>query len=126
MLAHSLNPASVPDQSIVLAKALTRAADRLGVSRGTLARILGVSAPTVTRLYAGQYQLDPRRKEWELGLLFVRLFRSLDSVVGDDATARAWLASDNLALNDSPAALITSTEGLVRVIQYLDASRAVI
>ena len=42
------------------------------------------------------------------------------------ATARKWLASDNLALNGRPVDLIRNTEGLVRVVHYLDASRAVV
>lgn len=68
--------------------------------------------------------MDPKRKEWDFALLFVRVFRSLDSIVGDDATARKWLLSDNLGLQAKPVELIRNTEGLVRVVQYLDASRA--
>ncbi len=37
-----------------------------------------------------RYQLAPNRKEWELALLFVRAFRSLDSIVGEDLAARPW------------------------------------
>jgi uncharacterized protein (DUF2384 family) len=54
------------------------------------------------------------------------VFRSLDSIVGDEATARKWLASENLGLNGRPIELIRSTEGLVRVVQYLDASRGLV
>ncbi len=91
-----------------------------------MARILGVSAPTVTRLYQGTYRLDARRKEWELALLFVRAYRSLDSIVGDEATARRWLRSENRALDARPIDLLQDTEGLVRVVHYLDASRGLI
>lgn len=110
----------------VLSKAVTRAAERLDVSKSLLAKVLGVSPPTVTRLYTGQYQLDQNRKEWDFALLFVRVFRSLDSIVGDESTARKWLASDNKGLNAKPIELIRSTEGLVRVVQYLDASRGLV
>jgi uncharacterized protein (DUF2384 family) len=85
--------------------------------------VLGVSPASVTRLYAGAYRLAPDRKEWELALLFVRLFRALDSIVGDEPTARAWLGSENRALNARPVDLIGDTEGLVRVVHYLDAAR---
>lgn len=112
--------------STVLSKAVTRAAERLDVSKSLLAKVLGVSPPTVTRLYTGQYQLDQNRKEWDFALLFVRVFRSLDSIVGDESTARKWLASDNKGLNAKPIELIRSTEGLVRVVQYLDASRGLV
>lgn len=112
-----------PEPAAVLSKAVARAAERLGISRAQLARSLGVSASSVTRLYQGSYQLDPERKEWDLALLLVRAFRSLDSLVGDEATARQWLRSENTALNGSPIDLIAHAEGLVRVVQYLDAAR---
>jgi uncharacterized protein (DUF2384 family) len=115
-----------PEASSVLSKAVTRAAERLDISRATLSKILGVSAATVTRLYAGDYKLDERRKEWEFGLLFVRVFRSLDSIVGNEETARTWLRSQNFALRGRPIDLICNTEGLVRVTQYLDASRGIV
>jgi len=114
---------SPPEAAAVLGKAVVRAGERLDLSKALLSRILGVSASTVTRLGQGQYQLDPQRKEWEFALLLVRLFRSLDSIVGDEATARRWLASPNRALNARPVDLLPQTEGLVRVVQYLDASR---
>lgn len=107
----------------VLGKAVIRAADRLGIPRAELSRILGLSPATVSRLHAGGYHLDPARKEWEFALLFVRAFRSLDSIVGSEEAARLWLASENAGLNARPLDLLRSTEGLVRVVQYLDAAR---
>lgn len=59
-------------------------------------------------------------------MLFVRVFRSLDSIVDDEATARQWLVSANRGLNAKPIELIRDTEGLVRVVQYLDVSRALV
>lgn len=115
-----------PDPGIVLGKAVTRAADRLGLSKALLARIIGVSPSTVTRIYDGRYLLDQDRKEWDFALLFVRVFRSLDSIVGNEGTARKWLRSQNQALNGRPIELITNTEGLVRVVHYLDASRGLV
>ena len=112
------------DAAAVLSKAVARAAERMEISKTLLAKVLGVSPPTITRLYSGDYQLAPERKEWDFALLFVRVFRSLDSIVGDEVTARKWLASENLGLNGRPIELIRSTEGLVRVVQYLDASRS--
>ena len=124
------NTAAATEQTanaaVVLSKAVARAAERLGVSRALLAKVLGVSPATITRLHAGDYQLEQHRKEWEFALLFVRLFRSLDSIVGEERTARAWLNSDNKALNARPIELISQTEGLVRVVHYLDAARGLV
>lgn len=123
MTAIALQTTKKPEVAAVLSKAVTRAAERLDVSKSLLAKVLGVSPPTITRLYNGNYLLDANRKEWDFALLFVRVFRSLDSIVGDEGTARKWLSSENLSLNARPIELIRNTEGLVRVVQYLDASR---
>jgi hypothetical protein len=57
-------------------------------------------------------------------LLFVRLFRSLDAVVGgDEAQARAWFRASNHHLGGIPAERVQSVEGLVDVVNYLDALR---
>lgn len=117
---------STTEPAAVLSKAVTRAADRLDISRALLAKVIGVSPSTITRLYSGEYQLNQSRKEWEFGLLFVRVFRSLDSIVGEEGTARKWLSSNNLGLNGRPIDLISHTEGLVRVVSYLDASRGLV
>ncbi len=105
----------------VLTKAVVNAAHHLKLNQNALAEILGLSKSSVSRMQSGAYLLDEHRKEWEHGLLFVRLFRSLDAIVG--AQAPQWLAGDNLALNGRPADLLRSTEGLVNVVHYLDAHR---
>ncbi len=126
MSAIAQQTANKPEAATVLSKAVARAAERLDVSKSLLAKVLGVSPPTITRLYSGNYVLDQNRKEWDFALLFVRVFRSLDSIVGDESTARKWLNSENLGLNARPIELIRNTEGLVRVVQYLDASRGIV
>lgn len=126
MTASARSLAEKPDSSSVLTKAVARAAERLDIPRALLAKILGVSPPTVTRLYNGEYKLNEHRKEWEFALLFIRVFRSLDSIVGDEHTARKWLNSENRGLNGRPIDLIRQTEGLVRVVNYLDASRGLV
>jgi hypothetical protein len=87
--------------------------------------VLGISPATASRLVGGSYSLQPARKrEWEFALLFLRMFRSLQAIVGNDHDAQTWLRSENLALGSRPLELIRSAEGLVRVLHYLDASRA--
>ncbi|MEC5385163.1 antitoxin Xre-like helix-turn-helix domain-containing protein [Uliginosibacterium sp. H3] len=112
------------EPATVLSKAVVRTAEQLGLSQARLAKVLGVSAATASRLVAGRYRLQTDSKEWEFAVLLVRLFRSLDSIVGTQEAARTWLNGENLALAGKPVELMQATEGLVRVVQYLDASRA--
>ena len=66
----------------------------------------------------------PASKEGELALLFIRVYRSLDALMGgDDVRSRAWLHAVNAHLGGVPAERLTSVEGLVDVVQYLDAVR---
>jgi len=112
------------DPGAVLTKAVVRAAALLGLSQQQLAQVLGVSRPTVTRMGLGSYRLAPSQpKSWELGTLFVRMFRSLDALVGHEDAARGWLEGPNTDLGARPIELIASAEGLVRVVHYLDAHR---
>lgn len=118
-------PADAPDPAAVLATATLRAAGLLGLHGAALARVIGVSEATVSRLSRGERGLAPASKEGELALLLVRLYRSLDALVGNDEARRlAWMRSPNDALNGTPAALIQSAQGLVATVAYLDAMRA--
>lgn len=121
----SLKSRAAPEPGAVLTKALVRAAQFLEVPQSELAQIIGVSEASVSRLANGQKQFEPGSKPWELAALFVRLFRSLDAIVGsDDQAARAWLRSENLGLGGVPLELIREAAGLVRTVDYLDAARA--
>jgi len=116
--------AQQPDPADVLTRATLAAASRLGIRNARLAETIGTSEASVSRLSGGTRRIDPTSKEGELALLFLRLFRSLDALVGgDEAQARAWLHAENLHLGGVPADRIRRVEGLVDVIQYLDAMR---
>ena len=121
------HPASSADRPAVLTKATLEAARRLGVINRVLAKVLGLSEATISRMQNSKYTLDLEDKSFELAVLFVRLYRSFDAIVGgDDAVAAAWLKNRNSALKREPIALIQTTSGLTDVIAYLDARRALI
>ena len=114
--------AASPAAGRVLTQAVARAGARLGLAQKDLAAVLGVSASTVSRF--AQRPLDARSKEGELAVLFVRLYRSLDAMVGgQDEAARAWMHAENTHLGGVPARLALSVTGLVHVLEYLDAMR---
>ena len=116
-----------PVKAGVVTKAVLRASTQLGLTNKVLATVIGLSEATVSRMRAGEYRLQPRHKPFELAVLFVRLYRSLDAIVGgDDAVAGAWLRNRNTALEGEPLALIQTVPELMNVIQYLDARRAIV
>jgi hypothetical protein len=116
-------PDRQPAPALVLAKATVGAARRLGLTNRDLAAVLGTSEASVSRL-ARDRGLRPASAEGSLALLFVRLFRSLDAMTGGSETsARAWFTAPNRHVGGVPAERIRSPEGLVNVVQYLDAIR---
>ena len=109
----------------VLTTAVSRIADFWGLTNAKLGSVLGLSAATVSRLRSGQARLDPASKSFEAGQFLLRLFRSLDALLGsDDQAARSWLATRNLDLDARPIDLIDSFKGLITVCDYVDAHRA--
>lgn len=118
-------PSRNPDAPRVLSDAVGRIAEIWHLSNARLGAILGLSAPTVSRLRSGSYRLEEGSKPFELAQHLLRLFRSLDSWLGqDDASARSWLATANSDLGAAPLDLIGTVRGLLRTSDYVDAQRA--
>jgi hypothetical protein len=106
---------------VVLA-ALLKASEELEISRSMLAQILGVSAPSVTRMFQGQFEFNEKSKEFEHALLFIRMYLALADLIGEPQNRIIWLNGENFALGSRPFELLGSTEGLVRVVGYLEAT----
>lgn len=124
-VSHS-RPSAVSDGAVVT-KAVLRAAERLGVSNRALSRILGLSEASISRMGSGAFVLAPRDKSYELAILFVRLFRSLDAIVGgDEEAARGWIGSENVVLGGVPVQQVQTLPGLINAVAYLDARRALV
>ncbi len=115
--------AAAPDPRAVLAKAVLSAASRLGLRNRQLAFVLGASEASISRLQRGR-GIAPDSKEGQLALLLVRIYRSLDALVGgDDRRAREWLHAPNDHVGGVPAERLGDVQGLVNVLEYLDAMR---
>lgn len=116
-LASALSPGQIA------AKAAFRAASELGLSQRDLAEAIGVSGATASRMKEGGYELSG--KPLELALCLIRVFRSLDAIVGGDgASLKGWMANRNDILGGAPKALVLTATGLIEVMQYLDSARA--
>ncbi|MBI5785543.1 MAG: DUF2384 domain-containing protein [Rhodocyclales bacterium] len=118
--------AAVSKKQQVLTKAVIEASRRLELGSTDIGDVIGTSQPTASRLLNGKKCINERTKEWELAAHFVRLYRSLSSVVGgNDELARAWLKTPNRAFADQvPLDAIKRVEGLLHACEYLDAHRA--
>lgn len=114
-------------ESEIVTKATLRAAVGLGLSSMELARIIGLSNTTIARMRSGNRVLNPQRKPYELALLLIRSYLSLDAIVGSDVAAmRAWVHATNGPLGESPISRMMSVAGLTEVVAYLDSRRALI
>lgn len=114
---------SNPEPDAVLCKALFNAQTGLGLSQTELATTIGVDRSTISRLKT-RGRLDPDSKSGELGACVIRIYRALYSLMGGDNDAmKHWMAVSNHHLGGTPRELITGVQGLVQVVEYLDAMR---
>lgn len=112
---------STPDQ--VLAKAVLRAAEQLGLSQSALADVLGVHRTTITQLKKN-LKLDPNSKQGELALLLIRLARALFALTGGDKLwIQHFMRTPNRATGGVPAEQVTRLEGLFAVLRFVDGMR---
>jgi len=119
----TVNPA--PERATTLTTAVVGIAEFWSLSNAKLGVILGLSAPTVSRLKRGTTALDPASKSFEAGQFLLRLFRSLDALLGsDDAAAKRWLETPNLDLGGKPIEKLDTMRGLIELFDYVDFYRA--
>jgi transcriptional regulator with XRE-family HTH domain len=112
-----------PTSDAVLAKALFRASEQLGLKQSDIAAVLGMDRTAVSRLKQSQ-SLDPASKRGELALLLIRLARALYALTGgDEDWIRHFMRSTNKVTGGVPAEQITSIQGLITVLQFVDAIR---
>ena len=115
---------SLEHREQVVSKAVLKAMELMGISGNDMPKIIGHSSSFFSRLRKQNATFKKSDKTWELAILFLRLFKSLDTLSGGhDEYAKGWLHSQNLHLKGIPFEIIQQTEGLIRVIQYLDSMR---
>lgn len=115
-------PNAAPSPDAVLAKAVLRAAAQLGLRQADLAAVLGIHRTAVSRLK--QSSLDSDSKPGELALLLVRLARALYALTGGDPQwIEHFMRTPNALTGGTPARQIESIQGLITVLQCVDALR---
>ena len=115
----NLAPAHEASRSSILSEALTNAGKQLGMSQSDLGEIIGKNRSAISR-----GDIEPESKAGELALLFIRCYRALFVLVGGDPRQmRHWMQCKNLHTGGIPAEQIKSVQGLITVLEYLDAMR---
>lgn len=110
--------AARPEAAAVLAKSVLRAGRALGLTQEEVGRVIGRERSALAR------GIDPQSKAGELALLLVRGYRSLFVLVGGEgAEMKHWFCTRNRHLNGIPRELVQGVQGLIRVVEYLDAIR---
>lgn len=104
----------------MLTKAVLRAADLLGLT-DDLPEILGIDAEQIALARSGAVALQPESPSWTIGVRFASVYRSLLTLAGDSAKARAWLDTPHSTLGTAPRELLRTEAGRERVFGYLDA-----
>lgn len=103
----------------VLATALVNAGKQLDFTQADLGEIIGKDRSAISRGY-----LDPESKSGELALLFIRAYRALNVLMGGNTTQmKHWMHTLNHHTLGIPKKQIKSIQGLVAVVEYLDAMR---
>lgn len=114
-------PKSKPNPSVVLTKATLNAAQLLGLNHTELAKVLGTSPASISRLSASARLIDPESQEGKFSVMLVKIFKNLDLMVGGDATARnTWMNAHNKVLGCTPKQSIQTIEGIVYTLNYLN------
>lgn len=112
-----------PDPAAVLAKAVLNAAEQLGLKQSELAGVLGIHRTAVSRLKQNP-ALDPKSKQGELALLLIRIARALFALTGGDKEwIKHFMHNPNQVTGGIPAKQIESIQGLMQVLNFVDALR---
>jgi len=107
-----------PLPSQVLGDAVLNVRPCLGLTLEQLGQILGRDRSSIQR--SG---IDPQTPAGQLAALLIRVYRSGVVLTGDQESLKHWLKTPNRALGAKPRDLLFSLQGIVNLVEYLDAHR---
>ena len=118
------NAVAQPTDAALVTHAFIEAGRELGMTLGQLAKVIGVSESAMKNYSRGSADISSP-KDQELSLGFIRVYRALFAVLGGNREQmQHWMHTPNRHLNQqTPAALVTTYQGLAELNVYLDAMR---
>ena len=113
-----MNPAST---ATVLAQAVLKTADLLGLSNTQLATVMGLDLKSMNQIEFSAV-LEPTSAHGEAGLLLIRLYQSLSALTGDDSEwIDYFMNAFNTATDGVPIQQIQTRKGLEKVLTVVEA-----
>ena len=112
---------AIDHPSMVLAKAVIRCSQILGMDESALADALGVFPTFIEKLKRGEIGLDPGSQAGEVAAVLLRLHMALHTLAGGDPEKMTpWVKSFNTGLDGIPVDLLGEEHGLGRVTAYVE------
>ena len=113
-----MNPAST---ATVLAEAVLKTANLLGLSNTQLTAVMGLDLASMNQIEFSAV-LEPTSAQGETGLLLIRLYQSLSTLTGGDSEwIDYFMNAFNTATDGIPIQQIQTREGLEKVLMVVEA-----
>lgn len=107
------------DKNSVLAKAFQNSAERLGMTLGQMATTLRISPGELT---VNEFGIDPYSEQGKRALSLVRIYIALEMLNGGDVEMiHHFMHNKNLLTGGIPVEQVQHPEGLVQVLEFVEA-----
>ena len=107
--------------TMVLAEAVLKTANLLGLSNTQLAAVMGLDIMSMNQIEFSAV-LEPTSAHGEAGLLLIRLYQNLSSLTGGDSEwIDYFMNAFNTATDGVPIQQIQTREGLEKVLTVVEA-----
>ena len=107
--------------TMVLAEAVLKTANLLGLSNTQLAAVMGLDIMSMNQIEFSAV-LEPTSAHGEAGILLIRYYQSLSALTGDDSEwIDYFMNAFNTATDGVPIQQIQTREGLEKVLMVVEA-----
>ena len=107
--------------TMVLAEAVLKTANLLGLSNTQLAAVMGLDLMSMNQIEFSAV-LEPTSAHGEAGILLIRYYQSLSALTGDDSEwIDYFMNAFNTATDGVPIQQIQTREGLEKVLTVVEA-----